>query len=96
MQIQIATTRTPAPLTFKPEIIAARKWQNLCKTTPAPNAVLIDWRFQVFTLELFERTNEHGEIKTGSKFASCTITGAENPKPKKNKNKTILFALPIL
>ena len=36
------------------------------------------------------------EMITGEKYASCIITGAENPKPKKNKNKTILFALPIL
>ncbi len=99
MLIQTQTTRTPAPLAFKREIIAANKWRNLCKTTPAPNAKIIDFRFCAFTLELFERIEnptKRGEMITGEKYASCTITGAENPKPKKNKNKTIAFALPIL
>jgi len=81
------------------------EWENRYRyqfpkpAQPLEGAVLIDWRFQVFTLELFERIespDKRGEIKTGGKFASCTITGAENPKPKKNKNKTVLFCLPII
>lgn len=79
------------------------EWENRYRyqfpkpAQPTPDAVIIDMRHHAFTLELFERIkNEKGEIITGEKFASCTITGAENPKPRKNNNKTILFALPII
>ena len=81
------------------------EWENLYRyqfpkpAQPAEGAKVFDFRHCAFTLELFERIEnpeKRDEMITGEKYASCIITGAENPKPKKNKNKTILFALPIL
>ena len=76
-----------------------RRENIIWHSEPQPGAVLIDLRFCAFKLELFERIenpNKRGEMITGEKYAETTITGAENPKPKKNKNKQILFALPII
>ncbi len=81
------------------------EWENRYRyqfpkpAQPLEGAKILDLRHVAFTLELFERIENptnRGEMITGERYASCTITGAENPKPKKNKNKTSLFALPII
>lgn len=71
------------------------EWQNrykyqLPKTHPAPNAVLIDWRFQAYTLDMYE----YKDKTIGEKYAHAEIDPTQKIKGRK-KNETILFAIRI-
>lgn len=59
---------------------------------PDPNAVLIDWRFNEFTLTLQEKDkNGLGEV-----YSTTRIIGNEKQKGKANRNAFIIFAMPII
>lgn len=77
----------------------ARRADVIFNSQPAPDAVIIDMRHCAFVLSLYERVQDPNDSRTmitGKKYAETIITGAENPKPKKNAKKQILFALPII
>ena len=62
---------------------------------PEENAIIIDWRFQAFTLEIQEVEITNQDLIYGEIFSKCEIINHDKPKGKKKKNATILFALPI-
>lgn len=65
-----------------------RKYQFPKPATPAPDAVLNDWRFLSFVVEISNET-------TGETYSNFEILGNEKPKGKKGKFDLLKFALHI-
>lgn len=76
------------PEEMREEWTARRKYQFPKPATPAPDAVLNDWRFLSFVVEI---SNE----ETGERYSSFEIFGNEKPKGKKGKFELLKFALNI-
>ena len=64
-------------------------------TTPEENALIIDWRFQAFTLTIQEVDTSTTPYTYKDNFSQTEIIDTAKPKGKANKKALIFFALPI-